>query len=163
MQDAISRLAAAGAPTRAGMTAGFIVFGAGLPAYAVALRRFLPGPAWIAAATTGLATLGVAALPLDAGVDAAHGAFAGVGYVSLAAVPLCAAVPLNRAGRRGWAAASVVTGLVSAASLAATLAGSRHGLFQRAGLTVTDLWVAATAAAMMSGRWPRRVGPNAVR
>src|SRR3954462_14459944 len=64
IDDAISRLAEVGAPTRPWMTAGFVGFGIGLPLYAVALRTSLPGPSWMTAAATGLATLGVAAAPL---------------------------------------------------------------------------------------------------
>ena len=39
IDDAISRLAAVGADTRALMTTGFVGFGVGLPVYAWALRR----------------------------------------------------------------------------------------------------------------------------
>ena len=44
----------------------------------------MPGRAWIALVVTGLATLGVAAVPLGRGTDGLHGAFASLGYVSLA-------------------------------------------------------------------------------
>lgn len=149
-EDAISKLAASGAPTQAAMTAGFVVFGTGLPFFASALRRSLPGPAWALAAATGAATLGVAATPLGSGApDSLHGAFAAVGYATLAAVPLLAARPLAARGRRRWAMWSVVAGATSAAFLAATVLGPRHGLFQRAGLTVTDVWVVAFAVDML--------------
>lgn len=149
-EDAISRLAASGAPTRAAMTAGFVVFGTGLPLFASALRRSLPGPAWALAAATGAATLAVAATPLGSPTrDTMHGAFAAIGYVTLAGVPLLAARPLAARGRRRWAVWSVVAGATSAACLAATVLGPRHGLFQRAGLTVTDLWVVAYALDML--------------
>ena len=64
-QDAISRLAADGAPDQVWMTAGFVAFGVGVPLFAVALREALPGRAWTTAVATGVATLGVAAFPLD--------------------------------------------------------------------------------------------------
>ncbi len=148
--DAISRLAASGASTQAAMTAGFVVFGTGLPLFGSALRVTLPGPAWALATATGLATLGVAAAPLDtAAGDALHGVFAALGYATLAAVPLAAAGPLAAQGRRRWARWSVVTGVASAACLAATVLGPRHGLFQRAGLTIADVWVVASAVDML--------------
>lgn len=155
VDDPISRLAADGAPDAALMTAGLVAFGVGVPLYGAALRDALPGPAWAAAAATGLATLGVAAFPLTAhGPDTVHGAVAGVAYASLAATPLLAAAPLARAGRRGWAGASVAVGTVSAASLAATAAGPATGLFQRVGLTVAHAWVVASAVGILRRRWP---------
>lgn len=145
--DAISRLAASGAPTRGAMTAGLVAFGTGVPLSAIALRSTLPGRAWVLATVTGLATLGVAATPLGSpGRDVAHGAFATVGYASLAALPLAAARPLALQGRRHWAALSRVAGVVSGLCLLATVPGPAHGLFQRAGLTVADIWLMATAA-----------------
>lgn len=145
-QDAISRLAATGAPTRGAMTAGLVAFGTGVPVCAIALRSALPGKSWMLATVTGLAALGVAALPLGSPTrDAAHGAFATIGYATLAALPLTAAGPLARQGRHHWAVFSRVAGTVSGLCLAATLAGPAHGFFQRVGLTVADLWVMATA------------------
>jgi len=148
--DAISRLAADGASTQAAMTAGFVVFGAGLPLFASALRRTLPGPAWALATATGLATLGVAATPLGTSAgDALHATFAALGYATLAAVPLAAARPLGAQGRHRWAQWSVAAGVASAACLAATVVGPRHGLFQRAGLTIADAWVVTSAIGML--------------
>ncbi|HZQ84417.1 MAG TPA: DUF998 domain-containing protein [Acidimicrobiales bacterium] len=151
VHDAISRLAAVHAPTQSLMTTGFVAFGLGVPLYGLALRREVPGPAWVAAVTTGVATLGVAAAPLDVSsrVDLVHGAFASAGYASLAALPLLAARGLERDGRRGWARASRVVGVASAVSLIATVAGPAHGLFQRAGLTIGDAWIVATALSMI--------------
>lgn len=144
IEDAISQLAAVGAPTRPGMTAGFITFGVGVSLYGFTLHRILPGPAWAFAVATGLATLGVAALPLDAGVDTAHGVAAGLGYATLAAVPLAAAPYIY--GRTSKAAA-LVAGMASAGLLiATTVVDGRHGFLQRAGLTIADVWIAATAA-----------------
>ena len=95
VEDAISRLAAQGAATRAVMTGGFVAFGIGVPLYAAALRRTLPGCAWVAATASGVATLGVALFPLDqsrAG-DRMHAVFAGAGYAALALTPVLAAPP----------------------------------------------------------------------
>jgi hypothetical protein len=154
VEDAISRLAAVHAPTRPLMTAGFVVFGIGVPLYGLALRDALEGPAWASAVATGVATLGVAALPLDhsSTMDLAHGAAASIGYVTLAGVPLLASTALHRNGFRRSAAASFLAGAVCGASLVATLAGTNHGLYQRIGLTVGDAWIVASALWLSSAR-----------
>ena len=153
VQDAISRLAAVGTPTRALMTTGFVLFGLGVGAYALALRAAVDGPAWIAAAGTAGCTLAIALLPLDrsAATDDAHAVFAVTGYVTLVAVPLLAATGLAALGGAPSARVSRLVGLCSAALLAASFVGPRHGLFQRAGLTVTDLWIAASSVTLL--RW----------
>lgn len=150
--DAISRLAASSASTQPVMTAAFVAFGLGVSLYAVELRSTLPGPAWTAALATGVATLGVAVFSLGSPFrDAVHGAFAATGYVTLAALPLLAARVFARDGRKGWAQASVTVAAVSAVCLAATAVGPLHGLFQRAGLTVADAWIVATALSLRRG------------
>ena len=139
VRDTISRLAATDAPHRGWMTAGFLVFGTGVTAYAVGdLRRLAPGPAWIATGVGGLATVGVALAPLGPGQsDAAHWALAGVGYVGVALGPLLA-VPRTR-----WAVAS--GGVAVACLVASTAAGGASGLFQRVGLTAAHAWIVASA------------------
>ena len=83
IHDAISRLAERGAATAPAMTAGFVVFGTAVPLAAAAFKQHVRGPAWIPTLLTGLATLGVAATPLDTSpaIDRLHGVFAGTGYV----------------------------------------------------------------------------------
>lgn len=149
----ISRLAAVGASTRPLMMAGFVGFGVGVPVYAVALRESVPGSAWKTAAGTGLATLGVAAFPLDASsmTGVVHRGFAVLGYVTLAATPLLANRPLAAAGHRRAATASVATGVGSGLCLAAAVLGPAEGLLQRLGLTLGDAWLVASAAWMLSG------------
>ena len=159
IDDAISHLAEIGAPTRPWMTAGFIVFGAGVPVYAVALRGSLRGWSWVTAAGTGLATLGVAAAPLgrSASGDTVHGVFAAAGYVTLALTPLLAALPLRRAGRATLANLSVAAGSVAGISLLASTAADSNGLFQRLGLTIGDVWIVITAVEILRDRLtPRR-------
>lgn len=152
VEDHISRLAAQGVPERAAMTAGFLVFGVSLPVYALALRSRLGGPAWMAAAATGIATLGVAAFPLDGPAgDTAHAVAAGTGYATLAATPLLAAWPLQRVGRHRWSRGSVIAGGASALCLVATTLGPATGFFQRAGLTIGDIWIATSAMAILRG------------
>src|SRR5919106_463101 len=64
IQEPVSRLAAAGAPHRGLMNAGFLVFAAALPVYAVPLRAALGGWAGAAAVACGLGSAGIAATPL---------------------------------------------------------------------------------------------------
>ena len=146
IDDAISRLAAVGADTRPLMTTGFVVFGVGLVLFALGIRRF-GGAAWIAAATTGVATLAVAAAPLDrsATVDGLHGLFAGIGYVSLVATPLCAVGFLRRRHDRALVVGAFVAAVVAATALALTPVVDANGLFQRIGLTAGDVWIVAAA------------------
>jgi hypothetical membrane protein len=151
VHEAISDLAAVGAPTRVAMTAGFVVFGVGLIAFGFALRTALDGRAWIAAVATGACTTGVAATPLGGwSGDRVHAIFAGLGYITIVALPLLASIPFASSGRRGWALASRVTGVTAAFCLAATTLGPAHGLWQRLGLTVGDAWIAVTALALAS-------------
>ncbi len=150
VHNAISELAEIGAPTRAAMTAGFVVFGLAVPVYSQALRAALGGPAWIAALATGVATLGVAAVPLrPPGTVPLHAVLAGFGYATLAATPLLASLRFARGERRAWANASRIAGVASGACLVATIAGPAHGLFQRLGLGIGDVWIVATAIEMI--------------
>ena len=160
VDDAISRLAAVGADSRLLMTAGFVVFGTALPVYAWSLRRRLDGWAWVTAALAGIATLLVAATPVDraATVDAGHALSAGVVYVTLAATPLLAAGPLARSGHRLLAGYGLVAGTVTAVSLALTATSLPNGLFQRIGLMTADTWIMASAVLMMAGGLGRRAG-----
>jgi hypothetical membrane protein len=153
IDDAISRLAAVGSDTRWLMTAGFVTFGLSLPAYGWALRSSVPGRAWITAAATGLATLAVAATPLDRSdtVDRLHGISAGIGYLTLAATPLLAAAPLFALGHRRLARFGIAAGLVSAIALPLSATNLPTGVFQRLGLTVSDAWIMASALAIRQG------------
>lgn len=161
LQDAISRLAAEGAPTRPLMTAGLVAFGVLVPVWARTLGGRLESPTlrWVVT-TAGLATLAVALLPLtqegDTVQDTLHAVTAGIGYVAMAATPLVAAPLLRRRGHGRAAAASVLVGVVSAASLVATLMVGEDGAvgsggFQRLGLTVVDLWHVVAAGAVLRG------------
>jgi hypothetical membrane protein len=155
IHDPISDLAAAGASTRAAMTAGFVVFSAGMGFYAWALRAALPGAAWTTAAATAAATLGVAAFPLhhSSRIDAVHGVFAGIGYATLAATALLSGVQFARCGMHRWARFAFAAGAVSATSLALTLVGEYGGFFQRVGLTAGDAFVVASGIAIYRGAW----------
>ena len=152
VSDAISELARMHAPTRPAMTAGFLVFSAALPTYAIALRRALPGHAWKFAAANGVATLGVAAFSLGTPTSGdIHGVFAGLAYASLAATPIAASAALRRRAQYRLARTSITTGIVVGAALVASVVGPTgvHGLLQRIGLTLGDAWVIASALSMM--------------
>jgi hypothetical membrane protein len=153
VDDAISRLAAVGADTRPLMTAGFVTFGVGVSVFAASLRRAVSGPAWIAAAATGVAIAAVAAIPLDrsAAGDTWHAIAAAAGYVTVAATPALAARPLLAQGQRGLARLGVLSSSVAAAALLASVTGLPTGLFQRIGLTAGDAWIAAAALAIARG------------
>ena len=151
--DAISRLAAEGAPTRTAMTACLVAFGVLVPVWARTLARELDRPALLPVVTVaGLATLAVAALPLtEQGgqlQDAGHAAAALTGYVAMAATPLVAASALPPGPRR----ASLVTGAVSALALLVSVVTGSGGA-QRLGLTVVDAWhVAVAGTVLLRGR-----------
>lgn len=154
IEDAISRTAAVGAPTRWLMSAGFVAYAIGTGMGAAALRRHVPGPAWVALGVNAVATLGVALTPLDRSptVDSAHAVAAALGYASLALVPLLAVRPLAAAGQRHRALASAAVGAVVAGCLMATVAADgTSGLLQRAGLTVGDLWLITAGVALLRG------------
>ena len=144
------------------MTSGFVCFGVAVPLFAIDLRRSVPGRAWVAAIVTGLATLGVAAFPLHVSttVDRLHGTFAAIGYVSLALVPLLAARPLARQGHRAAANGSIAIAAISGLCLALTPVAGANGLFQRAGLTVVDLWLVGAAIALAFSAQPGRGAQN---
>lgn len=159
-RDAISRLAALGAPTRPAMTAGLVALGVGMGLYGAALR---PDPLWVLPVANGLTALAVAALPLGGGVDTAHGVAAALGYVTLAAIPVAGARRTNR-----WSWASVVIGAASGACLLASVLLDRHGLFQRVGLTVAHGWVVVSALHLLrsptsSSRTPPAPAPGGPR
>lgn len=160
-RDAISRTAAIGAPERPLMTAGFLAFAGCAAVGSVALRRHVPGPAWIATAVNGAATVGVALSPLEhsALLDAAHTATATTGYVSLALTPLLTARPLADAGHTGLARASVATSVAVGACLVATAALESSGLPQRLGLTIGDAWLITAGLAIAVG-CSLRLGPD---
>ena len=149
LTDAISRLAAEGAPTWTAMTACFVAFGVLVPVWARTLARELDRPALLPVVTVaGLATVAVAALPLTAqgGLpqDAGHAAAALTGYVAMVATPLVAARALPPRARR----TSVLVGAVSAAALLVSVVTGSGGA-QRLGLTVVDAWHVAVAGGVL--------------
>ena len=141
VDEPISRLAAAGAETRPLMNIGLAAFAVGVGTASWPLRRVL-GP-WAAAALglNALMTVGVLATPLDVSpvVDVAHGVFAGIAYVALAAVGICGFLWLRNRTQRNFAWAWLVIGIVTGAALALSATDLAPGLLQRIGLTTTDV------------------------
>lgn len=164
VDDAISRIAAVGAPNRELMTAAFVAYGAAVLAGSAALRTSPLRRCWTLAAVNGAATIAVAALPLEhsAAMDAWHGVAAGVGYVSLAGLQLASAGPLRATGHRRTAALALVGGAVTGAALVATTVSEANGFWQRLGLTTGDVWLVATGLALFrAGRAvSSRPGPS---
>ena len=158
VHDPISRLAAVDASTRVPMTAGMLAYAGGVALFAGELRAGASRSVAAAAYLSALGTLAVAATPLDSALGGPpHAAAAGVSYAALGAMPLMAARPLAQRGHRGAAVASVVAGGGTLAALALSAAGSaRTGLWQRAGLTLGDLWLVGAAAVVLAQ--PRRAG-----
>lgn len=154
VSDAISRIAAVGSPERVLMTVGFVIYGAAVLAGSAAVRRSPLHRAWPFVAVNALATLAVAATPLDHSdrVDLLHGVFATIGYASITLVPLVSAGPLRRLGHRGAADLSVVAGVVSGLCLAATTVSASKGAFQRGGLGAGDLWLLTTGIVLWRSR-----------
>jgi len=152
LDDAISRLAAKGAPTRSLMTAGFTCLGVTLPVFAYVRRDVLGSAAAASAVLSGLATLGAGLTRLDRSrsSDAVHVVFAVIGYASLSAAPALAASSLHRHGQRRVAALAPFVAALSGLCLSATAWGPKRGLFQRVGLTVGDAWLAATALSLLA-------------
>lgn len=163
VHDAISQIAAVGSPERALMTTGFVVYGVAVMVGGLAVRSSIVHRAWLAVVINGLATVAVAALPLDvlATGDQAHGAAATVGYVSLALVPALAAGPLAHAGRRRAATVSVAASVAIGVCLALTVVADANGAFQRAGLGIGDVWLIAAGISLATVRRPPSASPTA--
>jgi hypothetical membrane protein len=153
VDDAISRIAAVGAPEQALMTAGFLVYGGAVLVGSVALRSSPLRAAWSLAAVNALATVAVAATPLERSetVDLLHGIAASIGYAAISLMPIVAARPLRDLGLRRASVASVATGAIGAVCLVATTLGESKGAFQRLGLGVGDVWLVATGLALWRG------------
>jgi hypothetical protein len=152
VDSAISQLARIGSPTRLGMSAGFVAFGVLLPVFGTRLPSLVGAGRSLRTAVTvaGLATVAVAALPLqreEGGTrDTLHAVAAGVGYAAMALSPALAARALARsAGRRPAAVAAGAVSAVSVAALVLSVTTGPTGLWQRLGLGVVDVWFAGWA------------------
>lgn len=154
VRDAISRLAAVGADTAGILNTGFIAYGVGVTMAAWPLRTIIGKPASAALAANALLTFGVLATPLDRSetVDQLHTLFAGAAYVALAAAGLLASRHLGAAGNPIAAKAAATVGSVTGITLFAVVFDVYSGLFQRVGLTTSDIAMMAAAVAYMRGK-----------
>ena len=152
IQDHISSLAAVDAPSRMLMNFGFAAFAFGVGSAAWPLRKVIGNEASVALALNALFVFGVLLTPegRSSGTDFLHGGFASLVYLSLAVVAPLAALAFRRRGLSYWAIVSFAVGLGTAAFLIASNRAATSGLFQRLGLTTTDLWLMAVGIAYLS-------------
>lgn len=158
IRDHISDLAAVGATTRSLMNVGFAAFAVPVGTAAIPARRFLGAPAAVVLGANVLLTVGIALAPLgrSAEGDRAHAVVAALGYLALAALGPSAAPTLAKR-RPLIGRASVAVGALSIACLGLSVVRPEAGLWQRAGILVTDAWLiamglrAATGAARDEG------------
>lgn len=160
-RDHISDLDAIDAPTRPLMNAAFVSFALGAGLSAGPLRRFVGTPAAAAIGANAAISIGIMLAPLGRSSegDRLHAAAAGLGYLALAATAPVAAPALARRSRP-MAAAAVGVGAISLVCLGASLSGPRAGLWQRVGITTTDVWLMAVGLLVLSGS--RLVRPEAL-
>lgn len=145
IRDHISDLAAVDAPTRPLMSLGFAVFTVAIASAAGPLRRVIGTPGSIALGVNAVVSGAIALAPLGASADGdrLHQVVAGAGYLALAALAPVAAPALAKR-HPTLAKASVAVGATSLVFLALSLvAKDQSGLWQRAGITVTDAWLIA--------------------
>jgi hypothetical protein len=150
------------------MSAGFLAYAVGVGACAGPLGRAFGDKVGIAASANAIASVAVAATPLDSRLGGLpHAIAAGATYASLAAIPALAARSPRLRSRR-LAAASVAVAALSAASLALSATDAdRTGLWQRTGLTLGHVWLAISALAVgraatahVHRRRPETLGPH---
>jgi len=156
VEDHISDLAAVDAPSRVVMNIGFAAFGVGVGTSAWPLRRFIGKPAALALGINAALVLGVILTPAgrSSATDVLHGGLAIFSYLSLTMVTPLAAWTFRRRGLTNWAIASLVVGLITAFCLWVSLLDTTSsGLFQRIGLTTTDLWLMVLGIAFVTGRF----------
>lgn len=157
-RESISALAAADAPHRWAMTTALVVTGL---AYLVTAWA-LPGarrPGRVALALGGLATMGVAAVPLPShdATSFAHTALAAAAFILLGVWPVLAAQRGSSPAQEppaAVAASAALLGLAAWTAWAITHDSLAVGLVERVAATSQSLWplVAATSAWLVAGR-----------
>lgn len=111
-------------------------------------------PAALALGLNAALTLGVMLTPSGRSPDTdfLHAMFAVLAYFSLAVAGPLAALAFFRRGLF-LPLVSLAVGLVTMVCLWASLGETTPGLFQRLGLTATDVWLMAIALAVVMGRF----------
>lgn len=146
VRDAISEIARTGRSTHSAMTAGFAGYSVGMAAFALALYR---RSRWAGstALINAVATAGVALAPLGSRLsDQFHFVFAFIAYVSLSLLPVIAT---RRTGKSVRFASGLCAIAIAACLCASISVDESHGLYQRLGLTVGDVWTMAAATALI--------------
>ena len=102
--------------------------------------------------------LGVLLTPegISSDIDFLHGGFASLVYLSLAVVAPLAALTFRRRGLSHWAIVSFAVGLGTTAFLIASNRAATSGLFQRLGLTTTDIWLMVVGIAFLTGHFSQK-------
>jgi hypothetical membrane protein len=162
IRDHISDLAAVGAPTAPLMNAAFATFVIVVTPAIGPVRRSIGTPTAVVLGVNIALTAAIALAPLGRSMagDRLHNVVAGAGYLALGALAL-SAVPSLWPRNRAAALASGVVGSATLASLAASIASSDlSGLWQRAGITVTDGWMIAVGVVALTGVATRRPGAS---
>ena len=160
VNDAISRIAAVGAPNRELMTTAFVAYGAAVIVgqhRAAQLRRCTAAGAL--AAVNGAATIGVAALPLEHSAVDGHAGTASPPASGTPRSRRCRSCRPGRCGELGYGRAAnlaIAGGVTSGVCLVATTVSDANGFFQRLGLTVGDVWLVATGLASVPAASRRR-------
>lgn len=133
------------------MNAGFLIYSAGVAAAAFGLRALIGAPSAVALGINAAATLGVWSTPLGESIqiDRWHLAFAASGYAALVLAAGLASVRFRRQQKARQALIALAVGVVTATSLLAVLAGTWNGLFQRIGLSTSDIWLIGLAASTL--------------
>ncbi len=151
VDDHISALAGVDAASRFVMNFGFVAYVLGVGSAAWPLRKVIGNGASVALFLNALLVLGVLLTPdgLSSNADFLHGGFAILTYLTLSLVGPLAALALRRRGLIGWAIASLAVGAITSMSLWISLGETNSGLFQRIGLTTTDLWLMAVGVAVV--------------
>jgi hypothetical membrane protein len=154
IDDDMSSLARVGAPSESVMNVGLAAYTLGVGMAAWPLRNVIGNGASVALFMSALLVLGVLLTPdgSSSTSDFLHGGFATLLYLSFAIAGPLAALTFRRRGLIGWAIASMVVGAISAVSLWLSLGEVRSGLFQRIGLTTTDVWLMAVGTAVLRER-----------
>lgn len=155
IREHISDLAAVDAPTRGLMNVGFTAFALSVGAAVVPARRFLGGPAAALLGANVALTIGIALAPLGESPDGdrVHAVVAGLGYLALAGMAPSASATLAKRSRR-LGLASLGVGAASLACLGLSLVRPEPGLWQRAGIAVTDAWLITMG--VLAARRPER-------
>ena len=153
IRDHISDLAAIGAPTRDLMNAGFATFALAVGAAAFPARRLLGTPAAVALGANAILSVGIGLAPLGQSAvgDRAHQVVAALGYLALAATAPSAAPTLAKRSRR-LGLGSLGVGAASLACLGLSFVRPESGLWQRAGISVTDAWLIGMGLLAVSAR-----------